>query len=356
MAGPKGAPKRGWYRDPTGRHELRRWDGDGWSEWVMDGARRHFDDIDGCGGPPVGELVALDHGGGGGGAIARLRPRRPSGGGGARAGRGRSTPRFGGGGRGVRTGGGGRGSAGEGRLPPQGVAAGLDAGRRLTAGLVVTFAAAAVAFAVVTLIDGEAEVFEAVVTSPLRRLAVPFTLAAVAFHLLGAAGLLLARGSGGSGSPNPLRPPTRFAAEDLLRGGIAFLLGLFASSFVLSTVRPGGVQWSDIPARFDALFAVEALVLVVAAPSVQERLFRGLLLVVLRDRFGPVLGVLGQAAIAGAALAWTAAPGARGVTAFAAFATAGVFGWFAHSMDDLRPGMLGHAFLALWVVGGRLGF
>jgi membrane protease YdiL (CAAX protease family) len=104
------------------------------------------------------------------------------------------------------------------------------------------------------------------------------------------------------------------------------------------------------------LLVVEVVVLVVVAPIVQERLFRGLLLVVLRDRFGPVIGVLGQAAVSGAALAWTAAPGARGVVAFAAFAVAGVFGWFAHSSDDLRPGMIGHTFLALWIVLGRYGF
>src|SRR6476469_4422371 len=61
-----GGPKPGWYRDPSGRHELRRWDGDGWSEWVIDGGRRHFDDLDGCGGPPRTELVSIDGAGGGG--------------------------------------------------------------------------------------------------------------------------------------------------------------------------------------------------------------------------------------------------------------------------------------------------
>ena len=301
----------------------------------MDGARRHFDDIDGCGGPPIGELVAID-GGGGGGGLSRLRPRR--GGSAPRAAaRERRPP-----------------ASGDGRIPPDGVGAGLDRNRRLTTALVVTFAAAAVAFAIVTLVDGTSDAFEALVPRPLRRLAVPFALGALAFHAIAAAGLLLARG--GRGGPHPLRPPTRFAGEDLLRGGIAFLLALFASSFVTSAVPVGGVRWSDIPLRPDALAAVEVLVLVVVAPIVQERLFRGLLLVVLRDRFGPVVGVLGQAAVAGAALAWTAAPGGRNAVAVGAFAAAGVLGWFAHATDDLRPGMLGHAALALWMVAGRLAF
>ena len=333
MAGSKGAPKSGWYRDPTGRHELRRWDGDGWSEWVMDGARRHFDDIDGCGGPPRGELVAIE-GGGGGGALGRLRPRRR----GPRSmdgDRGRSTS-----------------VAGDGRVAPDAVGAGLDRNRRLAIALAVTFAAASVAFAIVTVVDGTSDAFEAMVPTALRRLAVPFALASLAFHVIAAAGLLLARG--GRGGANPLRPPTKFAGEDLLRGGIAFLLALFAKSFVASGPRDG-VQWSDIPARLDVLFAVEVLVLVVLAPLVQERLFRGVLLVALRERFGPVLGVLGQAAVAGAALAWQAAPGARGMTAAGAFAVAAVFGWFAHTSDDLRPGMLGSAALGLWTVFGRLG-
>jgi membrane protease YdiL (CAAX protease family) len=238
-------------------------------------------------------------------------------------------------------------------VAPEAVGAGLDRNRRLTAALVVTFAAAAVAFAIVTVVDGTSDAFEAVVPSALRRLAVPFVLAALAFHVIAAAGLLLVRG--GRGGPSPLRPPTKFAGEDLLRGGIAFLLALFARSFVTSARVSGGVEWSDIPIRFDALSAVEVLVLVVLPPILQERLFRGLLLVVLRDRFGAVLGVLGQAAIAGAAATWQAAPGARGVTAIAAFAVAAVFGWFAHTTDDLRPGMLGSAFLGVWTVFGRLG-
>lgn len=330
MAGSKGAPK-GWYRDPTGRHELRRWDGDGWSEWVIDGARRHFDDIDGCGGPPVGELIPIDGAGGGaGGALSRLRPRRSIRAGAATA------------------------PSGDGRLAPDAVGAGLDRNRRLTTALVVVFAAAAVAFAIVTVVDGSADTFEAVVPNALRRLALPFTLAGLAFHAVATAGLLLARG--GRGGPNPLRPPTKVAGEDLLRGGIAFLLALFAASFVTSAASSsaGGIQWSDIPVNLDPLLAVEALVLVVLAPLVQERLFRGLLLVVLRDRFGPVLGVLGQAAVAGAAMSWMAAPGSRVGVAFAGFAISGVFGWFAHATDDLRPGMLGQLFLALWVVAGRL--
>ena len=303
----------------------------------MDGTRRHFDDIDGCGGPPVGDLVAVD---GGGGGVAKLRPKRgvrAPGDGGSRPARARGTA-----------------TAGDGRVPPDAIGAGLDRTRRLTTALVVTFAAAAVAFAVVTLVDGSGDAFASLVPSALRRLAVPFALGSLAFHVIAAAGLLLARG--GRGGPGPLRLPAKIAGEDLLRGGIAFLLALFASSFVTSAVRTQGVQWSDIPVRLDALAAVEAVLLVIAAPLIQERLFRGLLLVVLRDRFGPVVGVLGQAAVAGAALAWMAAPGGRSGTAFAAFAVSAVFGWFAHSTDDLRPGMLGSAFFALWLLVGRIAF
>ena len=338
MAGSKGAPKRGWYRDPTGRHELRRWDGDGWSEWVMDGARRHFDDIDGCGGPPVGDLVSGDggSGAGGGAGLAKLRPRRPLRAVGDRPARARRPP-----------------SVGDGRIAPDSVGAGLDRNRRLTSALVVTFAASAVAFAVVTLVDGSSDALESVVPSALHRLAAPFALAAVAVHVIAVAGLLLARS--GRGGPNPLRPPTRLGGEDLLRGGIAFLLALFAVSFVASAARGGGVQWSDIPVRLDALAALEIVLLLLAGPVVQERLFRGLLLVVLRDRFGPVVGVLGQAAVAGAALSWMAAPGGRTAAALAAFAIAAVFGWFAHATDDLRPGMLGSAFFGLWLLVGRFG-
>ena len=296
----------------------------------MDGARRHFDDIDGCGGPPVGELISLEGGGRGGGGLARLRPRRGLRSvGDSRPERRASTPS-------------------DGRIAPDSVGAGLDRNRRLTTALVVTFAAGAVAFAIVTLVDGTSDAFEPLVPSALRRLAVPFVLAALAFHVLAAAGLLLAR--------SRLRPPSRFAGEDLLRGGIAFLLALFASSFLTSAVAAQSVQWSDIPVRLDALAALEVALLVVVAPILQERLFRGLLLVVLRERFGPVVGVLGQAAIAGAALAWTAAPGGRTAAAIGAFAASGVFGWFAHTTDDLRPGMLGSVFLALWVVAGRLVF
>ena len=304
----------------------------------MDGARRHFDDIDGCGGPPVGELISIDGGGAGTGALGRLRPRqgpRP-----IDSGRAPRRDRR-------------RASGTTGALPPSGVGAGLDAGRRLAIGLVVTFAASAVAYAIVTLVEGDLEVFDPVVPSLLRRLALPFALGALAFHVIAVAGLLMARGD--RSGPSPLRPPTRFAGEDLLRGGIAFLLALFASSFVGQAGRRTGVQWADIPLRLDGLLAVEVLLLVVVAPVVQERLFRGLLLVSLRERFGPVLGVLGQAAIAGAALGWQAAPGARVLTALGAFAASAVFGWFAHTTEDLRPGMLGHAFLALWSVVGRLG-
>ncbi|HZP31232.1 MAG TPA: hypothetical protein VFC99_19940 [Acidimicrobiia bacterium] len=46
----------GWYRDPTGRHDARWWDGGGWSEWV-DLTREHPDPLarEDAWPPPLGE-------------------------------------------------------------------------------------------------------------------------------------------------------------------------------------------------------------------------------------------------------------------------------------------------------------
>ena len=37
------SPVAGWYPDPSGRHELRYWDGKGWTEYVRDGATQALD-------------------------------------------------------------------------------------------------------------------------------------------------------------------------------------------------------------------------------------------------------------------------------------------------------------------------
>jgi hypothetical protein len=39
------SPVAGWYPDPSTRHELRYWDGRGWSEHVMDGGSRTVDPV-----------------------------------------------------------------------------------------------------------------------------------------------------------------------------------------------------------------------------------------------------------------------------------------------------------------------
>lgn len=40
---PERLPPAGWYADPAGRHELRYWDGKGWSADVSDGGARSLD-------------------------------------------------------------------------------------------------------------------------------------------------------------------------------------------------------------------------------------------------------------------------------------------------------------------------
>jgi membrane protease YdiL (CAAX protease family) len=315
-------PKAGWYRDPSGRHELRRWDGDGWSEWVMDGGRRHFDDLDGCGGPPRTELVPVD----GGGGLKR--------------------PRLG-----LRNRGGSRSSRTPSatRLPSSAplLVAGRDTARGLTIGLITTLVAATAAWLVISLVP-VASLAE--LAPGLRPFSLRFALASVAFEAVAAVGLAIAaRGH----APSPLRPPTRFTSEDLLRGGIGFLIALFAVSFVSQT--SASASWSSLRARADAVLLLEAVLLVLVAPVLEERLFRGLLLGGLRDRFGPVVGVLGAAVVGGASMTWMGIEGGGTGVALGVAAAGCVYGWFAHTTDDLKASMLGHAFLALWVLISRFG-
>jgi membrane protease YdiL (CAAX protease family) len=316
MSAKGGGPKAGWYRDPTGRHELRRWDGDGWSEWVIDGGRRDFDDLDGCGGPPRGELVPIDGGGGGSRRFGRRRTTSAS-----------EVPAA--------------------ALPSAApvLVAGRDTARGLTIGLVATAAATAAGWAVVELVPLSSLVE---IAPRLRPIALRCALAALAFEAVLAIGLVVAaRGH----APNPLRPPTRFTSEDLLRGGIGFLIALFAASFVAQASTT--TSWSSLAVAADALLPVEALVLLLVAPVIEERVFRGLLLGGLRDRFGPVVGVIGAGAIGGAAVSWTGLAGGSTGVALAAAAAGCVYGWFAHTTNDLKAPMLAHAFLALWVLISR---
>jgi membrane protease YdiL (CAAX protease family) len=322
-----GGPRAGWYRDPSGRHELRKWDGDGWSEWVIDGGRRHFDDLDGCGGPPRGELIPID----GGGGRSRLGRRRG----------GASAPRS----SGSRARGTGA-AAGPSAAAPV-LVAGQDTARGLRIGLVTTAIAAAAAWAVVELVPLSALVD---VAPRLRPVALRFTLAALAFEVVLAVGLVVAaRGR----APNPLRPPTHVTSEDLLRGGIGFLIALFAASFVSQAAAT--TSWSSLAVETDALLPVETLLVLLVAPVLEERMFRGLLLAGLRDRFGPVVGVIAAAVIGGAAVTWAGFAGGTTGLALATAAAGGVYGWFAHTTNDLKAPMLAHAFLALWVLVGRFG-
>ncbi len=45
---------KGWYADPTGRHDHRYWDGSGWSEHASDRGTRIDDPVTGDYAPPVG--------------------------------------------------------------------------------------------------------------------------------------------------------------------------------------------------------------------------------------------------------------------------------------------------------------
>lgn len=318
MAG-GGAPKRGWYRDPTGRHDLRRWDGDGWSEWVIDGGRRSFDDIDGCGGPPQGEVVAVSD--------APLRTPRGVAGRVRRAG----------------------GESADAMLPaPEPASAALP--------LAVGAALVAAAVAAVVVVLGERGVLaSAAVASDddlVRRYLLPIVLALGAFEaVLGGAMLLLRRRA--AAATAPWRRVSTVGRDEVLRGLAAFLLALFARTFLVATfaspfagaVRPVG-PWP--------LFVLEAVLLVAVAPVVEEVVFRGAVFTALRNRTRPVVAVLGQALLYGVAFSWIGIGTSHFAAGLGAFAVGAVLGWFVHTTNDLRPVIVGHAVLNGWFLAERL--
>lgn len=286
----------------------------------MDASRRHFDDIDGCGGPPQGERVDVDG--------ARARPSR----------RGR-----------MRRAGRGAGTA---TPPPSGIplaAAGVEVGRAFGLALATVVVATVVALVIVAL--SPSDVVDALLSrdpvSTLRRHAGPLVIAAAAFEAVLAGGLLLITRA------NPFGRLRGISREEVLRGFITFLLALFAWTFFAGAIDgTSGRHWW--PAAVGGLFLAEIVLTVVVAPVVEERLFRGFLLVGLRDRFGPVLGVLGQAAIYGAANAWALRDASRPATVVGMAAVGAVFGWMAHVANDLKPVMVGHAMFGAWVVAERV--
>lgn len=285
----------------------------------MDASRRHFDDIDGCGGPPQGERVDVD-----GGAARRFR-----------------APRAG------RTARAARSPAAASGIPL--VAPSAVGGRAFWLALVTVAAATAVALVIVAL--SPSDVVGALLSrdpvATLRRHAGPLVIAGAAFDAVLAVGLVLIT----KASPLVrLRGATR---EELLRGFITFLLALFAWTFFVGAIDgTSGRHWW--PAAVGGLFLAEVVLAVVVAPIIEERLFRGFLLVGLRDRFGPVLGVLGQAAIYGAANAWALRDASRPATVVGMAAVGAVFGWMAHAAGDLKPVMIGRAMFGAWVVAERV--
>jgi membrane protease YdiL (CAAX protease family) len=296
----------------------------------MDGGRRHFDDVDGCGGPPAGELVVVDGGGRGGRrAVA------------TRLGRGR--PRVGGGGRG-----GGAAKAGTPGAPMP-LAAGRD-GRAMGWALLTVVVATAVGLAVI--LGSRRDVFDALVTDDpmrtLREFAAPLVLAAGAFEAVLAAGLALTLRA------NPLVALRGLTREEVFRGFLTFVLALFAWTFAVRAVDGpfAGRHWW--PAAVGWLFVLELVLAVLVAPLLEERLFRGILLAGLRSRFGPVVAVLGQAAIYGAAHAWALRDASRPATIVGMAAVGAVFGWMAHTTDDLRPVVVAHAMFGAWVMAERV--
>ena len=285
----------------------------------MDASRRHFDDIDGCGGPPQGERVDVD-----GGGARRVR-----------APRGGRTPRA------------ARPPAPAAGIPL--VAPGVTGGREFGLALVTVAVAAAVALVIVAL--SPSDVVGALLSrdpvATLRRHAGPLVIAGAAFEAVLAVGLVLITRA------NPLVRLRGVTREELLRGFITFLLALFAWTFFVGAIDgTSGRHWW--PAAVGGLFLVEILLTVVIAPVVEERMFRGFLLVGLRDRFGPVLGVLGQAAIYGAANAWALRDASRPATVIGMAAVGAVLGWMAHTAGDLKPVMIGHAMFGAWVVAERV--
>lgn len=285
----------------------------------MDASRRHFDDIDGCGGPPQGERVDVD-----GGGARRLR-----------------TPRVGRAPRAARP------SAPAAGIPL--VAPDVAGGRAFGLALVTVAVATAVALVIVAL--SPSDVVSALLSrdpvATLRRHAGPLVIAGAAFEAVLAIGLVAITRA------NPLVRLRGITREELLRGFITFLLALFAWTFFVGAIDgTSGRHWW--PAAVGGLFLAEVVLTVVVAPIVEERLFRGFLLVGLRDRFGPVLGVLGQAAIYGAANAWALRDASRPGTVIGMAAVGAVFGWMAHTAADLKPVMIGHAMFGAWVVAERV--
>lgn len=276
----------------------------------MDAGRRNFDDIDGCGGPPVGEFVATD------GTRPARRDRRR------------------------------RASVSGGASP---LRAGGDRGRGLLIGLVAVAVAATAALGVV--VASEHDVLDALLSpdpvDTLRRLAGPLVLAGAVFEAVLGAGVMLVRRA------NPFASLRGLTRDDLLRGAITFLLALFAWTFFVSAIDGGGGRhwW---PAALGWLLAVEVLVTAVVAPVLEEHLFRGIVLVGLRGRFGPVIGVLGQAAIYGCAHVWALRDAGRPATVVGMAAVGAVFGWMAHTADDLKAVIVGHMMFGAWVLAERV--
>lgn len=317
------AAKWGWYRDPSGRHELRRWDGDGWSEWVIDADRRSFDDIDGCGGPPEGEMVAVDD------QPPRVKRLRPAG--------GETAPRT-------------TAGSGDTLLPADEDAASL------VVPAVVTALLAGLAAGVVMVL-GRSDAVPGLNAMPdelVRRFLLPLVAATAVFEAMVALGLLRvghrALAAGGRTAWRVMRTVTR---DEMLRGLIAFLMALFARTFVVSTfagpfagaVRPIGPLW---------LFAAEAVLLLAVAPVVEERLFRGVVFVGLRHRFGPVKAVLGSAAVYGLATSWSGVTTTATTAGLAGLAVGAVFAWFVHAGHDLRPLVVAHFLLNFWFLAERV--
>jgi membrane protease YdiL (CAAX protease family) len=279
----------------------------------MDGGRRHFDDIDGAGGPPVGEVVAIDGGRKGG--------RRGSGGRRRRDGGGTGLP----------------------------LASG-DLGRGLFLGLVTVVVAAAVALAAI--LGARHGVADALLTDDpfgtLREFAAPIVVAGAAFEAVLAIGLVVTLRA------NPFVVLRGITGEELFRGFLTFLLALVAWQFAVRAIDgpfAGGHWW---PAAVGWLFVVEVALGVVVAPILEERLFRGLLLAGLRPRFGPVVAVLLQAAVYGLAHVWALRDASRPATVVGMIAVGAVFGWMANATDDLRPVIVGHAMFGAWVMAERV--
>jgi membrane protease YdiL (CAAX protease family) len=182
----------------------------------------------------------------------------------------------------------------------------------------------------------------------LREFAAPLVLAAGAFEAVLAAGLALTLRA------NPLVALRGLTREEVFRGFLTFVLALFAWTFAVRAVDGpfAGRHWW--PAAVGWLFVLELVLAVLVAPLLEERLFRGILLAGLRSRFGPVVAVLGQAAIYGAAHAWALRDASRPATIVGMAAVGAVFGWMAHTTDDLRPVVVAHAMFGAWVMAERV--